>query len=73
MTIAIDMDTHLASNLLTVGQQGLMNNGIFAKYMGMVFVKDMTQSGQEANAGMFAAFNEANRTPVVKTSGTTTA
>jgi len=33
-----------------------------------VFTKDMVQSGQEANPGIFAGLNGADRTPVVKTS-----
>ncbi len=68
MTIAVDMDTHIASNLLTIGQQAIMNNQTFAQYMSFVFTKDMVQSGQEANPGIFAGLNGADRTPVIKTS-----
>jgi hypothetical protein len=67
MTIAIDLDTHLASNLAAIAQQAVGNTQSFAHYANLAFTKDLMQSGQESNAGIFAGLNAADRTPVIKT------
>jgi hypothetical protein len=67
MTIAIDLDTHLASNLTALAQQGVANTNNFAHYANLAFTKDLMQSGQESNAGILAGLNAADRTPVIKT------
>ena len=40
MTIAIDLDTHLASNLTALAQQGVANTNNFAHYANLAFTKD---------------------------------
>ena len=40
MTIAIDLDTHLASNLTALGEQGVANTNNFAHYANLAFTKD---------------------------------
>lgn len=39
MTIAIDLDTHLASNLTALAQQGVANTNNFAHYANLAFTK----------------------------------
>ncbi len=73
MTIAIDLDSHLATNLTAYAQQAVGNTNNFSHYANLAFTKDLMQSGQESNPALFAALNTSDRVPVVKTSGTTTA
>ncbi len=41
MTIAIDLDTHLASNLAAIAQQAIGNTQSFAHYANLAFTKDL--------------------------------
>ncbi len=68
MTIAIDLDTHLASNLAAYAQQAVANTNNFVHYANLAFTKDLMQSGQESNPGIFAGLSTSDRVPVVKTS-----
>jgi hypothetical protein len=47
MTIAIDLDTHLASNLTALAQQGVANTNNFAHYANLAFTKDLDGAIQQ--------------------------
>jgi hypothetical protein len=67
MAINIDLDTQLAANMVALSQQAVANTQNFAHYANLAFTRDLLQSGQSATAGLLAALNSADRTPVIKT------